>query len=80
MTKSVMINEYNLAYTEGQKPVYLQIYLVKNGALELGFSLSDSEEEALFMGALKGKVIYNTRVLDLFKKLKKNVKGEKKTD
>jgi hypothetical protein len=70
MTKSVFINEYNLAYTEGLKPVYLQIYLVKEGQVEIGFCLADSPEESLFMGALKGTVLYNERLIEVFEKLK----------
>jgi hypothetical protein len=76
MTKSVFINEYNLAYTEGLKPVYLQIYLVKEGQVEVAFCLADSPEESLFMGATKGTVIYNTRLIDVFDKLKAVVRAQ----
>jgi hypothetical protein len=76
MTKSVFVNEYNLAYTEGLKPVYLQIYLVKDGQVEVGFCLADSQEEAMFMGATKGTVVYNTRLIEVFDKLKAIVRAQ----
>ena len=71
MTKSVYISEYNLAYTEGSKPVFLQLYIKGDASLEIGFCIADSPEEAMFLGAMKGKVVANYRVIDMFQELKR---------
>jgi hypothetical protein len=77
MTKSIYVPEYNLAYTEGKKPVYIQLYVKDNDLVEIGFCVADSPEEALFIGATIGRVISNVRLIDLFGKLKEKATMEK---
>ena len=71
MTKTIInIPEYDLAFVEGDMPIYLNIFLNEDQKFDIALTIAHDENEANHIASQSGQVIYTARMISLFSRLK----------